>query len=68
MSAKEHAIDCPNCGARVVRGAARRAPFFPFCSERCKLLDLGKWFDEEHRIEQPLGPDDGPDADAGQGA
>ena len=21
---------------------------FPFCSERCKLLDLGKWFDEKY--------------------
>ncbi len=32
-------------------------PFFPFCSERCKLIDLGKWVEEEHRIEEPLTPD-----------
>lgn len=25
-------------------------PFRPFCSERCKLLDLGAWADESHRI------------------
>jgi endogenous inhibitor of DNA gyrase (YacG/DUF329 family) len=31
-------------------------PFFPFCSERCKLIDLGDWFDEEHRISTPLPP------------
>ncbi len=67
MSADELAIDCPTCGARVVRGAGRCTPFFPFCSERCQLLDLGKWFDEEHRIEQPLSPDDEPDADGGHG-
>ncbi|HWR58895.1 MAG TPA: DNA gyrase inhibitor YacG [Thermodesulfovibrionales bacterium] len=26
-------------------------PSKPFCSERCKLLDLGKWASEEYRIE-----------------
>jgi hypothetical protein len=25
-------------------------PFFPFCSERCKMVDLGAWLDEAHRI------------------
>jgi uncharacterized protein len=25
-------------------------PGFPFCSERCRLIDLGKWAAEEHRI------------------
>ena len=26
--------------------------FFPFCSERCKMIDMGQWFDEEYRIEK----------------
>jgi endogenous inhibitor of DNA gyrase (YacG/DUF329 family) len=26
--------------------------FRPFCSERCKLVDLGKWANEEYRVEQ----------------
>lgn len=26
----------------------------PFCSARCKMIDLGKWFDEEMVIEEPL--------------
>ena len=30
--------------------------FFPFCSERCKLIDLGAWFDAEYRI--PSRPDE----------
>ncbi len=30
-------------------------PFFPFCSQRCKLADLDKWFSAEYSIEQPLG-------------
>jgi endogenous inhibitor of DNA gyrase (YacG/DUF329 family) len=25
-------------------------PYRPFCSERCKLIDLGAWADESHRI------------------
>jgi uncharacterized protein len=24
--------------------------FFPFCSERCKLVDLGKWLDSEYKV------------------
>lgn len=30
--------------------------FGPFCSKRCKLLDLGKWFSEEHKVSEPLRP------------
>lgn len=29
-------------------------PGFPFCSPRCKLIDLGKWLNEEYRISLPL--------------
>lgn len=29
----------------------------PFCSTRCKLIDLGKWFGEEYRVSEPLRPD-----------
>jgi len=25
-------------------------PSFPFCSERCRQIDLGKWLNEEHRV------------------
>jgi len=49
-------VNCPQCRARVRRDDTHEAPWFPFCSERCRLLDLGKWFDEEHRI---AGPDGG---------
>ncbi|MGD0251697.1 MAG: DNA gyrase inhibitor YacG [Verrucomicrobiota bacterium] len=28
----------------------------PFCSHRCKLIDLGKWLGEEHAISEPLRP------------
>jgi len=29
-------------------------PFTPFCSERCKLVDLDKWFNGEYSIDQPI--------------
>ena len=41
-------ITCPTCGANVEwteQSAAR-----PFCSERCKLIDLGAWASEEYRM------------------
>ena len=30
--------------------ASRPLKFFPFCSERCKLIDLGAWLDGDYRI------------------
>jgi endogenous inhibitor of DNA gyrase (YacG/DUF329 family) len=53
MSAEELKSTCPTCGKTVVRRVRADAPFFPFCSERCKLIDLGKWLDGKHRISQP---------------
>ena len=32
-------------------------PVYPFCSERCKLVDLGRWFNEEYSAEGPVTPD-----------
>lgn len=29
-------------------------PNFPFCSERCKLIDLNKWLNEDYKISTPL--------------
>jgi uncharacterized protein len=43
-------LHCPQCGDLVQRDDTHEAAWFPFCSERCRLLDLGRWFDEEHRI------------------
>ena len=37
------------------------AKWRPFCSERCRLIDLGAWIDEKHAIPgEPVSPD-GPD-------
>ena len=43
-------VVCPLCGVEHAWDAGNR--FRPFCSERCKLTDLGKWANEEYRIEQ----------------
>ena len=52
---------CPTC-KRVVEWNDSN-PHRPFCSERCKLIDLGAWFSEEHRVagdEVPPGEDEDP--------
>jgi endogenous inhibitor of DNA gyrase (YacG/DUF329 family) len=54
MGPGELAVNCPTCGRPVVRRRPQDAPFFPFCCERCRLIDLGKWFDEEQRISEAL--------------
>jgi endogenous inhibitor of DNA gyrase (YacG/DUF329 family) len=41
-------VNCPNCG-RLSEWSPDN-PWRPFCSERCKLIDLGEWADEEKRI------------------
>jgi len=41
---------CPICGKPAV------APFRPFCSERCRRIDLDRWLGEAYRI--PADPDD----------
>jgi len=41
-------VKCPGCGNRLEWNPAN--PWRPFCSERCKLIDLGAWFKEEHAI------------------
>jgi hypothetical protein len=48
---------CPICGKKVEFGGNE---FRPFCSERCKLIDLGKWIEECYRVpgpELPLEPE-----------
>ena len=42
-------VPCPTCGAQVI-WSAEMSPWRPFCSERCRLLDLGAWFSEERAI------------------
>ncbi|MDX1573477.1 MAG: DNA gyrase inhibitor YacG, partial [Methylophaga sp.] len=34
-------VNCPTCGRKVIWSEDNA--FRPFCSERCKLIDLGEW-------------------------
>ena len=45
-----NSMKCPICGKRTT---AARDPEFPFCSERCRLLDLGNWASERYVISEP---------------
>jgi endogenous inhibitor of DNA gyrase (YacG/DUF329 family) len=44
---------CPICKQPV----EERDPQFPFCSERCKLIDLGHWASGKYVVPAPLEPD-----------
>jgi len=48
---KSRLIRCPSCKREGDWFSGR---FGPFCSRRCKLIDLGKWFEEEHAISEPI--------------
>jgi len=50
---------CPVC--RRKPDPVRSRNWLPFCSERCKLIDLGKWLNEDHRI--PADASDFPSAE-----
>lgn len=50
-------IHCPSCKKKLAYREIKDIPYFPFCSERCKLIDLGAWLDEKYRIEEPISPE-----------
>ena len=44
---------CPQCNKiidKAARQVSRKEGFYPFCSNQCKLIDLGKWLDSKYRI------------------
>ena len=41
-------VPCPRCGQPAVFSAENK--WRPFCSERCKLIDLGQWATEGYRV------------------
>lgn len=53
MGERTYKVKCPHCGKEVEHDSSELGPYFPFCSERCKMVDLGKWMSEEHKIQSP---------------
>ncbi|NWF98539.1 MAG: DNA gyrase inhibitor YacG [Nitrospirae bacterium] len=48
-------IICPVCKTKTTW---EENPWRPFCSEKCKMIDLGKWILEEYRIESKSNDDE----------
>ncbi len=48
---------CPTCRKSLRFQKTADLPFFPFCSDRCRLIDLGKWADESYKISTHLDRD-----------
>lgn len=59
-------VKCPACGGRSVYAPSNR--YRPFCSERCKGIDLGAWASERFRMPVQAPPDDEPHGDPRQQA
>ncbi len=46
MAASQEQLSCRTCRKPI----ASSSPFFPFCSERCRLVDLNRWFGQQYSI------------------
>lgn len=55
-------VACPRCGEPALFAPSNR--WRPFCSERCRMIDLGAWANEEYRI--PARPEESEDEEPGK--
>lgn len=56
-------VPCPTCGGDSVFAPSN--PWRPFCSERCRQIDLGAWANESFRVAAPPSSEDQDDAESG---
>ena len=54
-------VPCPTCGKKILWSTDN--PWRPFCSERCRLIDLGEWLTENMRIPDKDQPPPGSEPD-----
>ena len=47
---KNSMMDCPICRKSI----SSESEYAPFCSSRCKTIDLGRWADESYKITRPI--------------
>ncbi|NRF71908.1 DNA gyrase inhibitor YacG [Aquincola sp. S2] len=52
-------VPCPSCGGPSLFAPSNR--WRPFCSERCRNVDLGAWATERYRVAAPPDPSDDDD-------
>ena len=50
--------ECPTCRMTITVAHDEDAPFRPFCCQRCKMVDLGRWLDGTYTISEPATPED----------
>ena len=50
MSSGDETFRCPICKTELAETDPKLNPVFPFCSERCKLIDLGRWLNGKYQI------------------
>ena len=57
-TSRPRVVTCPKCGSAVEWVASSR--YRPFCSARCKGIDLGAWATDQYRVEatEEPGPED----------
>jgi endogenous inhibitor of DNA gyrase (YacG/DUF329 family) len=48
-------VRCPICGQPMRGAGTTEWPQFPFCSSRCRLIDLGRWLGEDYRVAPEAG-------------
>ncbi len=48
---------CPTCRETTRVERKEDAPYRPFCTQRCQLIDLHHWFEGDYRISDPLAAD-----------
>jgi endogenous inhibitor of DNA gyrase (YacG/DUF329 family) len=52
MMSKELIVGCPSCKKKFKYYTSENRPF---CSDRCKMVDLGHWFDESYAVKGKTG-------------
>jgi len=55
---KPRTVACPTCGKPALFAPANE--WRPFCSERCRMIDLGEWAAESYKVPSKPGNDDSP--------
>jgi uncharacterized protein len=45
-------VRCPICDKWMMGASTREWPDFPFCTPRCRLVDLGRWLGEEYAVQR----------------
>ena len=57
-------VVCPICEKKMDAHGPKEWPEWPFCSPRCKTIDLGRWLGENYRVESKA-PDPSEDDEEG---